>query len=108
MGKVFSDILTPNWLDFIDGIKSIPNYGISAFGPGWGLILTLASFNKFNTNIRYTSWLIGGGHMLMIILYSILELLIKGCVSCEYWVNEKMNISLIFSFVSSIGSWWVP
>ncbi|XP_023296344.2 sodium-dependent proline transporter-like [Lucilia cuprina] len=81
VGEVFSDIFTPNWPDFIDGIKSIPNYGISAFGPGWGLILTLASFNKFNTNIRYTSWLIGGGHMLMIILYCIMELLIKGCVS---------------------------
>ncbi|KAI8125157.1 Sodium- and chloride-dependent neutral and basic amino acid transporter [Lucilia cuprina] len=54
VGEVFSDIFTPNWPDFIDGIKSIPNYGISAFGPGWGLILTLASFNKFNTNIRYT------------------------------------------------------
>ncbi|XP_065357645.1 sodium-dependent proline transporter-like [Calliphora vicina] len=80
VGEVFSDIFTPNWHDFIDGIKSIPNYGISAFGPGWGLILTLASFNKFNTNIRYTSWLIGGGHILMIILFSILELLIKGCV----------------------------
>lgn len=83
VGKVINDIFAPNWRDFVDGMMSIPNFGISAFGPGWGLILTLASFNKFNTNIRYTSWLIGGGHILMIILYSILQLLIKGCVSCK-------------------------
>lgn len=36
----------------------IPIYGLSAFGPGWGLMITLASFNKFKTNIKKSSWII--------------------------------------------------
>ena len=50
----------------------IPNYGLSGFGPGWGLIITLSSFNKFKTNIKKSSWLIGLGQMVIMIALSLL------------------------------------
>lgn len=50
----------------------IPIYGLSAFGPGWGLFITLSSFNKFKTNIKKTSWIIGLAQMFVIVALTLL------------------------------------
>ncbi|XP_075152759.1 sodium-dependent proline transporter-like [Haematobia irritans] len=39
-------------------VVAIPILGISALGPGWGMVISLSSFNKFNTNIIKSSCLI--------------------------------------------------
>ena len=83
--KILADVFVPNLQDFYKGLSFMPNYGLFAFGSGCGLILTLASFNKFNTNIRQTSWWIGLAHVVTIMLFSILELLIRAHISCEFY-----------------------
>ncbi|XP_075152760.1 sodium- and chloride-dependent neutral and basic amino acid transporter B(0+)-like [Haematobia irritans] len=42
----------------INMFAAIPVLGLSALGPGWGMIISLSSFNKFNTNIIKSSCLI--------------------------------------------------
>ncbi|XP_065357419.1 sodium- and chloride-dependent neutral and basic amino acid transporter B(0+)-like isoform X2 [Calliphora vicina] len=66
-GRVYRRVIIPTWRDIVNGICSIPIYGLSAFGPGWGLFITLSSFNKFKTNIMKQSWLIGLGQLGIII-----------------------------------------
>ncbi|TMW40890.1 hypothetical protein DOY81_014030, partial [Sarcophaga bullata] len=55
-GSVYRKVFLPSWIRCIIGLSMIPNYGLSGFGPGWGLIITLSSFNKFKTNIKKSSW----------------------------------------------------
>ncbi|XP_055918672.1 uncharacterized protein LOC129950780 [Eupeodes corollae] len=41
----------------------IPIMAFSAFGPGWGTIISMASYNNFKTNIYKYSWLICLGQL---------------------------------------------
>ncbi|XP_055921051.1 sodium-dependent proline transporter-like [Eupeodes corollae] len=41
-----------------ESIVMVPFLAFSALGPGWGSILTMASYNKFDTNIFRYSWLL--------------------------------------------------
>ncbi|XP_073825460.1 sodium- and chloride-dependent neutral and basic amino acid transporter B(0+)-like [Musca autumnalis] len=66
-------ILLPNWKDFVAELAKLPAYGVSAFGPGWGLFITLSSFNKFRTNITRSSWIIGIGQMFVIFALDMLD-----------------------------------
>ncbi|XP_046812704.1 sodium- and chloride-dependent neutral and basic amino acid transporter B(0+)-like [Lucilia cuprina] len=76
-GKVFYSIIVPSWVNFTHSLISMPIYSIYAFGPGWGLFITLASFNKFNTNIMQKSWFIGLGQLAIVIGLNLLANLIK-------------------------------
>ncbi|XP_037812893.1 sodium- and chloride-dependent glycine transporter 1-like [Lucilia sericata] len=62
-GKVFKRHITLVWDDIIEIALSIPVYGITAFGPGWGMFITLSSFNKFKTNVMKQSWIIALGQL---------------------------------------------
>ncbi|XP_055917390.1 sodium-dependent proline transporter-like isoform X2 [Eupeodes corollae] len=44
-------------IHYIDVWGTIPFMALAALGPGWGSILTMASFNNFKTNIFNYSWL---------------------------------------------------
>lgn len=66
-GNVFRHAFIPSWRDVAHSITSIPIFGLSAFGPGWGLLITLSSFNKFKTNIIKYSWYIGFGQLFIMI-----------------------------------------
>lgn len=50
-------VFTPQMFGF-ESFVLIPLLTFSALGPGWGSIMTMASFNKFNTNIFRFSWLL--------------------------------------------------
>ncbi|XP_013104351.2 sodium-dependent proline transporter [Stomoxys calcitrans] len=69
----YERIFSPNWKDFVTELTKLPAYGICAFGPGWGLFITLASFNRFKGNITRPSWLIGIGQMFIIFGLDMLE-----------------------------------
>ncbi|XP_075152761.1 sodium-dependent serotonin transporter-like [Haematobia irritans] len=75
--KHYQRLFTPNWDDFIVELSKLPAYGISAFGPGWGLFISLASFNHFKTNISRASWLIGIGQMFIIFGLDMLDAFIN-------------------------------
>ncbi|XP_067624069.1 sodium- and chloride-dependent neutral and basic amino acid transporter B(0+)-like [Eurosta solidaginis] len=63
-----------------DIAESIPNtilFVVSAFGPGWGSVITLASFNHFKTNIMSYSWFICIGQMGIFMAYGILTHIIQ-------------------------------
>ncbi|XP_075152758.1 sodium- and chloride-dependent neutral and basic amino acid transporter B(0+)-like isoform X2 [Haematobia irritans] len=64
---IYKQLFVISWQDIVKDIVAIPVYGVSAFGPGWGLFISLSSYNKFNTNIMKSSWLIGLGQILFII-----------------------------------------
>lgn len=64
-GHAYYNAFIPRWSDILKGLVSIPIYGLSSFGPGWGLFITLSSFNKFKTNIINYSWYIGLGQLLL-------------------------------------------
>lgn len=59
----------------LKGLYNIPIYSLSAFGPGWGLFITLSSFNKFQTNIIKQSWFIAFGQFAILFGLDLLALL---------------------------------
>lgn len=71
-GAVYRRVFLPHWSEYLHGISMIPIYGLSSFGPGWGLMITLSSFNKFKTDIKKTSWAIGLMQMLIMVAISLL------------------------------------
>ncbi|XP_037814649.1 sodium- and chloride-dependent glycine transporter 1-like [Lucilia sericata] len=76
-GKVYYSVFVPSWVNFTNSLISMPIYSIYSFGPGWGLFITLASFNKFKTNVMQKSWLIGLGQLAIVIGLNLLANLIK-------------------------------
>ncbi|XP_013104347.2 sodium-dependent neutral amino acid transporter SLC6A17 [Stomoxys calcitrans] len=58
---VFVHMFWADARDIVPSLFMIPIFGISAFGPGWGMLITLSSFNKFNTHIIKSSCLIAVG-----------------------------------------------
>ncbi|XP_036328156.1 sodium- and chloride-dependent neutral and basic amino acid transporter B(0+)-like isoform X2 [Rhagoletis pomonella] len=64
--------------DLAEGIPNTILFIVSAFGPGWGSIISLASFNRFKANIMSYSWIICIGQMGIFIAYGILTHIIQG------------------------------
>uniref|UniRef100_A0A1A9VUV6 Transporter n=1 Tax=Glossina austeni TaxID=7395 RepID=A0A1A9VUV6_GLOAU len=62
-GQVFSKIFSVNPREFVNGILASPMYTLTSFGPGWGLFITLSSFNKFNADIVKSTWMISFGQV---------------------------------------------
>uniref|UniRef100_A0A1B0BJ47 Transporter n=1 Tax=Glossina palpalis gambiensis TaxID=67801 RepID=A0A1B0BJ47_9MUSC len=62
-GHVFSKIFAIHPREFVNGILASPMYTLTSFGPGWGLFITLASFNKFNADIVKSTWMISFGQV---------------------------------------------
>ncbi|XP_073825458.1 sodium- and chloride-dependent neutral and basic amino acid transporter B(0+)-like [Musca autumnalis] len=84
-GHVFRHLFTVRWRDVMFGIVTIPMHGMSAFGPGWGIFLTMASFNKFRTNVIKQSCLIALGQFMVMIGLDVLTNL------SETFFNEVTN-----------------
>ncbi|XP_059221481.1 sodium- and chloride-dependent neutral and basic amino acid transporter B(0+)-like [Stomoxys calcitrans] len=59
--KVYENIFDTTHHGFMNTVAYIPICGLAAFGPGWGMVITLSSFNKFNTNVIKSSCLIALG-----------------------------------------------
>ncbi|XP_036328160.1 sodium- and chloride-dependent neutral and basic amino acid transporter B(0+)-like [Rhagoletis pomonella] len=70
--------------DLAEGIPNTILFIVSAFGPGWGSIISLASFNRFKVNIMSYSWIICIGQMGIFIAYGILTHIIQGYFKCKY------------------------
>lgn len=70
--RVYGHLFMPSLRDIIAGIGAIPIYGISTFGPGWGIFITLSSYNKFKTNIIKSSWLIALGQFFLLLILDLL------------------------------------
>ncbi|XP_054741397.1 sodium- and chloride-dependent neutral and basic amino acid transporter B(0+)-like [Anastrepha obliqua] len=65
-------------VDIVEGIPSTVLIIVSAFGPGWGSIIALASFNRFRANIMNYSWIICLGQMGIFLAYGIITHIIQG------------------------------
>ncbi|XP_054744427.1 sodium-dependent proline transporter-like [Anastrepha obliqua] len=65
-------------VDIVRGIPSTVLIIVSAFGPGWGSIIALASFNRFRANIMHYSWIICLGQMGIFLAYAIITQIIQG------------------------------
>ncbi|XP_065358428.1 sodium- and chloride-dependent glycine transporter 2-like [Calliphora vicina] len=96
-GGVYGSFFTLTWSDITNGLASIPIYGLTAFGPGWGLFITLSSFNKFTTNIIKQSWFIGLGQMVILIGLDLLANL------TEQYFSELTN----YNYFSDAEYLWV-
>ncbi|XP_055853305.1 sodium-dependent proline transporter-like [Episyrphus balteatus] len=48
---------------YLQTLFYVPLLAFTALGPGWGSVLTMASYNKFNTNIFRYSWVMCFGQM---------------------------------------------
>ncbi|XP_065356100.1 sodium-dependent proline transporter-like [Calliphora vicina] len=95
-GHVFRRFGIPNRVDIIKGILSIPFDGVIALGPGWGLFITLSSFNKFKTNIMKQSCLIGLGQLVIVI----------GLVLLANFTEKYFKEVTSFHYVSEVGHVW--
>ncbi|XP_053960222.1 sodium- and chloride-dependent neutral and basic amino acid transporter B(0+)-like [Anastrepha ludens] len=65
-------------LNILEGIPNTVLFIVSAFGPGWGSIIALASFNRFRANIMNYSWIICLGQMGIFMAYGIITHIIQG------------------------------
>ncbi|XP_018798346.1 PREDICTED: sodium-dependent proline transporter-like [Bactrocera latifrons] len=63
------DFFLPSWDKQLESFPSVGIFVISAFGAGWGTIISLASFNKFKTKITQNSWIICLGQMLVFLSF---------------------------------------
>ncbi|XP_055853233.1 sodium- and chloride-dependent neutral and basic amino acid transporter B(0+)-like isoform X2 [Episyrphus balteatus] len=58
--------------DFHTCIFMAPMLTLATFGPGWGSILSMASYNNFKTDISKFSWLISFSQLGILVLYGFL------------------------------------
>lgn len=82
---VYSQAFRVRWRELVASVLTIPLYGMSAFGPGWGLFITLGSFNKFKTNIIKSSCLIAFGQFFMIVAMEFLTKLTESYFISTYF-----------------------
>lgn len=81
------DFFVPSWEMFMTGFPTAGIFVISAFGAGWGTIITLASFNKFKTKTVQNSWIICVGQMFIFLSFGYIVY-----VTDRYYNGEfKMN-----------------
>ncbi|XP_067624073.1 sodium-dependent serotonin transporter-like isoform X2 [Eurosta solidaginis] len=66
----FYNFFIPDWEDITDSISNAGIFTISAFGVGWGTVISLASFNKFQTKIIQNSWTICLSQMLVFFAFA--------------------------------------
>ncbi|XP_054082330.1 sodium- and chloride-dependent neutral and basic amino acid transporter B(0+)-like [Zeugodacus cucurbitae] len=64
------DFFIPSWDTFLNGFPTVGIFVISAYGVGWGTIISLASFNKFKTKLIQNSWTICVGQMLIFLSFA--------------------------------------
>ncbi|XP_017029551.1 sodium- and chloride-dependent glycine transporter 1 [Drosophila kikkawai] len=68
--------VTPHRQD-LGGIGSTFIMVLNAFGAGWGSVMTLSSFNKFQTNIMAYSWIISFGQVFIYILFGMVTFMLE-------------------------------
>ncbi|KAH8249667.1 hypothetical protein KR032_011275 [Drosophila birchii] len=66
---------TPHEQDIM-GVGSTFIMVLHAFGAGWGSVITLSSFNKFQTNIMSYSWIISFGQIFIYILFGMVSFML--------------------------------
>ncbi|KAM7353631.1 sodium- and chloride-dependent neutral and basic amino acid transporter B(0+)-like isoform 1-T1 [Cochliomyia hominivorax] len=103
-GTVYKRVAIPTWRDVVHGLISIPVYGFSAFGPGWGLFITLSSFNKFKTNIMKQSWIIGFGQLGIILGLDLLANLTEKYFDVTTDYNYYSQVEQIWTLYLSTAS----
>ncbi|XP_061402550.1 sodium- and chloride-dependent neutral and basic amino acid transporter B(0+)-like [Musca vetustissima] len=102
--KVYRHLFIPTWRDVEVGIAAIPIYGISAFGPGWGLFITLSSYNKFKTNIVKYSWIIGLGQFFLMLGIDMLQNFTEVYLRVKTDNNYYSEVENIWTLYLSSGS----
>lgn len=73
----YADAFSISWNDLINSLTVTPIYKLATFGPGWGLFISLSSYNKFNSNLIKNSWLIALGQMAIFLALNLLSVIIE-------------------------------
>lgn len=99
-GEVYRRAFSLNWSDVSMSLVCIPIYGLSAFGAGWGVFVTLSSFNKFKTNIIRSSCLIAFGQFGIMLGLSFLTKFSEAYFNGKYllFYFEKLSLSTIWIY----------
>ncbi|XP_020799192.1 sodium-dependent proline transporter [Drosophila serrata] len=87
---------TPHDRDMM-GMASTFVMVLHAFGAGWGSVITLSSFNKFQTNIMSYSWIISFGQIFIYILFGMVNFML------EYYFQEVK----VASYDTHVMSHWM-
>ncbi|XP_055853330.1 sodium-dependent neutral amino acid transporter SLC6A17-like [Episyrphus balteatus] len=74
------DVFNPSFF-MPESIMMVPFLAFSALGPGWGSVLTMASYNKFDTNIFRYSWLLCLAQVGMMMGVGFLSLLVMNYIA---------------------------
>lgn len=75
-GTIYRQAFTTiDWSTLLDGLMMAPIYTITAFGPGWGVLISLASHNTFKTNVFRYSWYIGLGQIFILVALNVVAML---------------------------------
>ncbi|XP_013104377.2 sodium- and chloride-dependent neutral and basic amino acid transporter B(0+) [Stomoxys calcitrans] len=102
---IYGHLFVPSLKDIAMGFAAIPIYGVSPFGPGWGLFITLSSYNQFKTNIIKSSWLIGLGQFFLILgldlLMNFTEIYLRGITDNNYY-SQVENIWTLYLSTGSV------
>lgn len=69
---------------FTDSWLFVPTLALSALGPGWGSVLTMASFNNFKTNIFSYSWMLCFTHLGLMIGIALLSVFMQNFMEVIY------------------------
>lgn len=72
----------------IGGLTMAPLYTLTAFGPGWGIFISLSSHNAFKTNIFRYSWCIGLGQIFVFIFLNIIVVLTEHHFGGKLTIHE--------------------
>ncbi|XP_037812916.1 sodium- and chloride-dependent neutral and basic amino acid transporter B(0+)-like [Lucilia sericata] len=103
-GVVYRKVFMPYWREYLYSFNMLPMYGLSAFGPGWGILITLSSFNKFKTNIKKSSWIIALGQMLVIVALSLITQLSERYLKETTDNNYYSRVERVSALYLSSGS----
>ncbi|XP_037812895.1 sodium- and chloride-dependent glycine transporter 1-like isoform X2 [Lucilia sericata] len=102
--EVFKRHITLVWDDIIEITLLIPVYGITAFGPGWGIFITLSSFNKFKTNIMKQSWIIAFGQLGIVVGLDVMAQFIQQYYREETVYNYPSDVEYVWFLYLTTGS----
>ncbi|XP_055375597.1 sodium-dependent proline transporter-like isoform X2 [Condylostylus longicornis] len=73
---------TPKFPDLIMWMIG-PMVALTTFGSGWGITLTLASYNHFHEDIEKYSIIINFGHMILLMIGGIISSIINSSITAE-------------------------
>lgn len=85
--------MTPREQD-MTGIGATFILVLHAFGAGWGSVITLSSFNKFQTNIMSYSWIISFGQIFIYILFGMVSFMLE-----HYYQGERSEVLSLFILI---------